>query len=287
VHSRFIGIYEDVVERNKKLLNSFTIPTADAKEIIEKTFSQFKPDKTKSNKNPLAIMHGCKQLDDWNDNVTDYFVTESSTQRIDLREVHDDAPELLPYLEAHLSFGNNSPGLSYNEWVGFYASTMARIITLAFNNKSKYIEACLTQSHKGKLVEDVAWAYTVGMTNRFMIEFEMKKCLFKPNWKIQYLRLFYLIASCWVHPHYFPESERVKPEQIDAMKMLRQLFDSLGIGSFRPKIAHGCLISNDHYVMAPLKLAINKDRAFANFQVRRAVLHGDNTRSYSFDFQNK
>jgi hypothetical protein len=267
VHSRFIGDYKDDSERNQKLIPHLTIPQGNTHVSIIHGFGKFTPAVTKLNKIPQGISAEVKRLDVWIDNVTEFMECGSSIQRLDKRAVSENESPL-PYLDKHPNISIYCPGFTYNEWIGYYAALMARIMTRSYNNKSKYIESCLAQSHKGATVEDVTWAYAVGATNKFMQEFQYKNCLFKPNWQIPYLRLFYLIASCCVHNHIFPELDKEAPEQINAMKMLSQLFSKSGKGSFSPKLAEGCLISEDNYTMAPLKLAPWEERELDQFQVR-------------------
>jgi hypothetical protein len=273
VHSRFIGDYDNPSDRNEKLLPKLKIPSGEVPRAIVKTFGQFTPAKnTKTNRSPVPMEVPYSGLDEfWVDNVTEFLETGSSVKRLDQRIVcHNEGQNepALPYQLTHPSLPSFCPGLTYNEWVAFFAALMPRIMTRAYNNKSRYIETCLAQNHKGATVEEVTWAYAVGATNKFMQEFQYKNGLFKPNWKIQYLRLFYLIASCCVQPNYFPELKMMQPIKIDATKMLKYLFSNSGIGSFSPKIEAGCLISNDKYAMGPLKLANKEIRDFAQFQVR-------------------
>jgi hypothetical protein len=268
VHSRFIGHYENPEERHRKLLPSTVdIPKGPTYEKIIEKFGIFRQAKSKANSKPMDIVTRTDQLDNWKDSVQEFLISGTKT-RLDKRNTNGENVSPLPYLDKHPAMSIYCPGVTYNEWLGFYSSLMARIMTLSFTNKSKYLETCLTSMHKGTSMEVLNWAYAVGATNKFMLEFEIKNHLFKPTWKIQYLRLFYLIASCCVHNHNFKELKKERRESVDARTMLEEFFRTTGIGSFSPKLAAGCLISVDNYVMAPLKLAIKEEREFARFQVR-------------------
>jgi hypothetical protein len=175
---------------------------------------------------------------------------------------------LVPYYEEYPKMSIYCPGLTYTEWVGFYASLMVGIMTQAFTNKSRYIETSLASTHKTSTMEDITWAYAVGATNKFMLEFENKNHLFKPAWKTQYFRLFYLIASCCVRSHNFPELEKEQPESIESMTMLQQFFRTSGIGTYSPKTEEGRLLSVDKCVMGPLILASRMNRTLEKWQVR-------------------
>jgi hypothetical protein len=268
VHSRFIGDYDDLVERNNILLNNIQKPTGDgSKELIVK-FGAFKETKTKKILQPKTFYPKTDGLDGWIDQVQDY-KQSSSTLRLD--QVPIGACLLLPYLDSTPTVSTFCPGLTYNEWMGYTGSLMSRIMTLAFIIKSWYIENSLVSFYKQtKSVEEITWAYAVGLTNRFMLEFEIKHHLYKPTWKMQWVQLFYLIASCCVRNHSFRDLRPERVKRIDVIAMLKQLFRSAGVGTFSPKSGEGKLLSDDDYVMGPLKLASNKKRELNKFEVRFA-----------------